>query len=251
MPKYDQLIAQIRTIATTVVQIQKGRVVPRAEDVALADGARQFQATFAYADLVGSSLLAARFPTADVAKIYKAFLGASTVTFRNYQGQIRSFDGDRVLAVFLNDDAEVRAVRAALQLNSAMEEIVRPALRKAIAFLRDGSFVLRHRTGIDSGTVTAVRVGPMANNDLSWIGAPPNVAAKLAASPPEFGTTIATAHVYGRLPDELRWNAGNALWTARNWDGPEGRIQIYGSTALLPVDISPLVRSGFSRWLER
>jgi class 3 adenylate cyclase len=251
MPRHDQLIAQIRTIATTAVHIQRGRIVPRAEDVALVDGARQFQATFAYADLVGSSLLATRFPTPDVAKIYKAFLGAATTTFRSYQGQIRSFDGDRVLAVFLGDDAELRAVRAGLQLNGVMVEIVRPAMHKALAFLREGGFALRHRTGIDSGTVTAVRVGPMANNDLSWIGAPPNVAAKLAASPPQFGATVVTAHVYGRLPDELRWNAGNPLWTPRDWEGPEGRTQIYGSTASLPVDASPFIRTGFARWLER
>lgn len=251
MPNYDHLINQIRTIATTPINVQRGRVVPRAADVALADGARQFQATFAYADLVGSSVLATRYPTADVAKIYKAFLGAATLTFRSYQGQIRSFDGDRVLSVFLGEDAEVRAVRAAMQLNGVMEVIVLPAMRKALAFLRDGNFVLRHRTGIDAGTVTAVRVGPMANNDLSWIGAAPNVAAKLAALPPETGMTIVSAHVHGRLPDVLRWNAGTALWTTYNWDGPEGRVQIYGSAASLPVDLNPFVRRGFARWLER
>lgn len=73
----------------------------------------------------------------------------------------------------------LRATRAALAINWAVEEIIPEAIK---TWWSDGQDFCRitHRVGIDTGEALIVRGGVRDNNDLISIGSAPNVAAKLS-----------------------------------------------------------------------
>src|SRR2546426_1153205 len=97
----DDLAAEIDGILNQTWALRDGQVVPETEDVALAGGGVKLKATVAYADLADSTELAMDFDARVAAKIFRAFLAMSTRILRNEGGAIRSFDGDRVMGIFV------------------------------------------------------------------------------------------------------------------------------------------------------
>src|SRR5437763_4378013 len=77
-----------------------GEVIPESEDVQLGNDCVDFEATFLYADLADSTELAIQDKSV-AAEIVKSYLMGTTRIIRHVGGEIRSFDGDRVMGVFL------------------------------------------------------------------------------------------------------------------------------------------------------
>jgi class 3 adenylate cyclase len=80
-----------------------------------------------FADLVGYTSLSEKLGAEDVATVQAAYFAAVRETVARYQGRVDKFIGDAAMAVFgipraRDDDAE-RAVRAALALTSAVEQL--------------------------------------------------------------------------------------------------------------------------------
>jgi class 3 adenylate cyclase len=96
----DTLTSEIETILTTKWDVRDGNVIPESEDLKLKDGAVKIEGVFLYADLAGSSTLARLCPWETTAKIIRAYLDCCTRSIRYYNGEVRSFDGDRVMAIF-------------------------------------------------------------------------------------------------------------------------------------------------------
>ena len=158
---------------------RNGTVVPATEDIVLRDGAVNIDATYLYADLAQSSLLGQKIKKEVAAKVIRSYLNAATRLLRNYGGEIRSFDGDRVLAIFIGDAKNTNAVRAAFALNWAVKNVLRPKFAAKWPDLSD-IWTANHGVGIDTGQAMLVRGGVRNNNDLISIGAAPNAAAKLS-----------------------------------------------------------------------
>jgi class 3 adenylate cyclase len=83
--------------------IRDGEVVPETSDVALAGGGVRLTATMLYSDLADSTELAMNFDKRTAARVFKCFMAATSRIVRDQGGEIRSFDGDRVMAVFIGD----------------------------------------------------------------------------------------------------------------------------------------------------
>src|SRR6266511_2683142 len=112
--------------------------------------------TVLFADLVGFTPLSERLDPEDVATVQDAYFGVVRETVARYGGELEKFIGDAVVAVFgipraRDDDAE-RAVRAALALSSAVEQL------GARIGLEAGD--LRLRIGVNTGEVAYVGSGP-------------------------------------------------------------------------------------------
>jgi adenylate cyclase len=118
----DDLSENVDEIFDTSWDERSGTVVPEAEDVALKDGAVKLAATFLYADLAGSSRIASVCPWGTTAKIIRAYLDCATRLIRDHDGHIRSFDGDRVMGVFIGDYKNTRATRCARKIFWATEK---------------------------------------------------------------------------------------------------------------------------------
>ena len=70
----DDLLNEVQTIISTPWDKRDGRKIPETEDVALAGGAVEIDATFLYADLADSSKMAKELDRRIAAKIIKSFL---------------------------------------------------------------------------------------------------------------------------------------------------------------------------------
>ncbi len=122
----DQLRDRVETIFGTELDQRDGRVVPATADVALKDGAVKIDAAFLYADLAGSAILSRACPWTTTAKIIRGFLECATRLIRKHGGEIRSFDGDRVMAIFMGDGQGHNAVNAAFGIHWAVHKVIRP-----------------------------------------------------------------------------------------------------------------------------
>src|SRR5688572_30671688 len=98
MPIKDDLEKDVKAIANMTWSSRDGQVVPSTDNVALVDGAVNLEATLLYADLADSTEMA-MYDKKMTGKVYKAFLACASRIIKDEGGQIRSFDGDRVMGV--------------------------------------------------------------------------------------------------------------------------------------------------------
>lgn len=228
MPLKEVLLRDVTTTLARTLTVREARVVPSAATLALTGGAARISVAMLYSDLADSTKLASEFDSRIAARVAQAFMAICSRVVRRHRGEIRSFDGDRVLAVFVGTSKCSSAAKAALQINWAFSHVLRPRLEAKYPSLRD-QFTLGHCTGVDSGEVLAVRGGIINNNDLVWIGRAPNVAAKLSSIRNAPYYSYITPAVYASIAEDVRRSAGGELmWEEQTW--PRGPVtEIYGS----------------------
>jgi adenylate cyclase len=219
--------------------VRRGNKAPTVDSVALRDGAVRINATFAYADLAKSSDLAQDVTDEIAARVIRAYVSAATRVFRKHGGEIRSFDGDRVMAVFMGESHITRAVDAGLGINWAVHKVIRPQLDEHWPANLD-PWVMNHAVGIDTGEALMVRGGvrdsnDQENNDLIAVGPAPNVAAKLSGLRHRPSIYITQA-VWEDMASTVSFaqsgdREGEYMW---DWSGTEtigGKtVDIHGST---------------------
>jgi adenylate cyclase len=132
-------------------------------------------ATVLFADLSGYTAIAETLDPESVKRLLERILTRLGEEVRAYGGYVDKFIGDNVMAIFgapvaHGDDAE-RAVRAALGMQAAMDEINEPLSQQ-----HGVTFALC--VGINTGEVLAGRVG----DSYTVIGDSVNVAARLQAA---------------------------------------------------------------------
>jgi adenylate cyclase len=176
----DTLTDEMETILSTKWDERSGNVVPDSESVALKDGAVKIEAAFLYADLAGSSRLAKLCPWETTAKIIRAYLNCCIRSIKVHGGEIRSFDGDRVMGIFKGDTPNTDATRCAREIDWMVEKVLNPKAKEKFRSVKDNNINIRHCIGIDTSTAVAVRAGIRNANDLIWIGRAPSFAAKLS-----------------------------------------------------------------------
>lgn len=175
--------ATIKTALDSILsepwKVTEPRDVPNSEAVTLLNGAASIDATYLYADLANSSGLAQKVSPESAARVVRMYLNMAVRVLRHYEGHVRSFDGDRVMAVFMGDSKNSNAFRAALAINAYVTKTI-PNLLVGLPEVAAAGWEMKHGIGIDTGPALLVRGGVRNNNDLISIGAAPNVAAKLA-----------------------------------------------------------------------
>lgn len=125
----EDLEGSVDGILSTSFDERDGRVVPSTGDVTNSQAVK-LDAVFLYADLAGSSALARHCPWDTTAKIIRSFLYCAARLIRAYNGQIRSFDGDRVMGVFIGDMKNTWATYCAREIFFCTEEILEPMATK-------------------------------------------------------------------------------------------------------------------------
>lgn len=210
--------------------VRDGQVVPKTEDVALAGGAVKLDATILYADLADSTDLAMNYDRRVAAKVFKCYLSSCSRIIRHFGGEIRSFDGDRVMGIFVGSYKNSAATKTALKINAAFLDVIKPKLEKKYSSLTSGSYKLAQCVGVDTSDVLVVRSGVRNNNDLIWVGRAPNIAAKLSTRRNSPYHTYITKSVYNRLSDELKYSDKKAqMWEELKKEFGEKGIVVYRS----------------------
>lgn len=157
------------------------------------------------------------YKTQFAAEVYKAFLLCATRTIRLNGGEVRSFDGDRVMGVFIGDSKNSAAARTGLQMNYAVKKIIGSALRDQY---RSAYYTLRHTVGIDTSEILVVRSGIRNNNDLVWVGSAANHAARLSSLSSDYPTRITPA-VFKMLNEKSKFGGDprRIMWASADWNG--------------------------------
>lgn len=141
-------------------------------------------------------------------------------------GQITSYDGDRVMGVFIGDTQTTSATRCALKINWAVRHIINPALKNQYSTT---DYAVKQVIGIDTSPLRAARTGVRGGNDLVWVGRAANHAAKLAAIKSSAGPTWATAAAYEQMATKLGGSEKHFMWKKYTWPDMGG-AEIYASS---------------------
>jgi class 3 adenylate cyclase len=213
----DDIKDAVADVVNADWNLRKGQVVPHTEDITLKNGAVELDAVYLYSDMADSTGLARDFDRTTAAKVIRAYLDATCRVIRSCGGQIRSFDGDRVMAIFVGGSKNSDAAKCGLQINHVVQNIVRPAVEAKLPSLKTRGYVLKHCVGVASGSALVVRGGVRDHSDLVSVGRAPNVAAKLSDIRTGYRTYI-TKEVFNRLNSDSKYRSDADPKVM--WDGP-------------------------------
>jgi adenylate cyclase len=229
MPLVEEITQIIDDIIRGRWEITEGRVIPETDDIGLGNKGVKLNATMLYADLADSTEMAISNQEI-TAEVYKAFLACCSKIILLRDGSIRSFDGDRVMGVFIGDYKNTNAVKAALHIKYVFNEILAPKFKAQYAVFRDGTLKLNYSVGVDTSSVLVARAGIRNNNDLVWIGQAPNIAAKLSTLRESPFNSFITKAVYDAMDNIGKLSNGVNMWESRTWNTlPMGLRNIYRS----------------------
>ena len=158
-------------------------------------------------------------------RMYKTYLVCAARVIRSEQGNITSYDGDRVMAVYTGRRMVERAVRSAFKLYYVVQELINPAEQELTSGTR---FAMRQSVGIDTSELLVVMASLRTANDLVWIGRAGNYAAKLSSR--RAPATHITEDVYDLLPAHMKTGEnGRPIWVTGT--APEiGHRRVHSST---------------------
>ena len=202
-----ELRERIGTILNEGWNTREGKSVPHTGDIVLKNGAVEIEAAFLYADLAGSTALQKGYKLTFAAKAIRMYLAGASAIIRQFEGDIKSFDGDRVMGVFMGGSKCNNAVKAAYMINWMVREVINPLV--VDRHKNNGTepvWIAQHGVGIDVGPSFVARAGvrnasgETTHNDLIFTGRAPNVAAKLSAlRGNQAGPVVITKDVFNRL----------------------------------------------------
>src|SRR5215210_2859292 len=135
--------------------------------------------TIVFCDLSGSTSLGEKLDPESVRQMVGRYFEAMRTVLERHGGTVEKFIGDAVMAVFgiptLREDDALRAVRAAVEMRTALEELNEQLERR-------WGVRLRVRTGVNTGEVIA---GDPARGHGFVTGDAVNVAARLEQAAPD------------------------------------------------------------------
>jgi class 3 adenylate cyclase len=200
---------------------REGKVIPELEHLTLGNDRVELEAVFLYADLADSTELA--IGKREIAsEVCKAYIRGVTKLIKDNDGEVRSFDGDRVMGVFFEGEKNTAAVRCGVQIATFFNEVLVPEL-KGFYGLGIAGFNLSQTVGIDASEVYVCRAGARNDNDLIWVGRAPNIAAKLSGVRNGYNVLITDA-VYPYLLSEVLndIHTGKNVWLSVDVPGMKG-----------------------------
>lgn len=166
---------------------QQGRIVPTIEHQHLTVNARndlrsiEINACVMHIDLRDSTNFNQLFNAEITSKVYTAFIRMVLQAASEHNGSVRNIVGDRVMIIFVGENAFKNAIECAISCNSFMKTL-QPTFNSLLA----GKFIVKAGIGIDYGTMNVVLVGITKrgregydNQNLVWLGQPANIASKL------------------------------------------------------------------------
>jgi class 3 adenylate cyclase len=226
----DELTADVSAVVKAAWDKRDGKVVPETDDLRMANDRVVLTAVMLYADLADSTELAMHNQEV-AAEVFKCYLRGVTKIIHKNGGEVRSFDGDRVMGVFVGNSKNTSAVTCGLNINWFFRHVLVTEFKSFYCqTLKDQT--LNQCVGIDTGIVHVARAGVRDNNDLIWVGRSPNIAAKLSSIREGNYNTLITKAVYDGMLDVARFNgSGQNMWESRTWEAGRayGAQEVYRS----------------------
>lgn len=140
--------------------------------------------TVLFADLEGFTTMTEQLPASEVVGLLNAYFTVMTAVVEHFGGTVDKFIGDAMLVVWTGpspQEAAERAVRAALGIQAAVEELQE-------RLLMEGRRPAKVRIGISSGRAILGEIGGAHRRETTVIGDAVNTAARLESLNKEFHT---------------------------------------------------------------
>jgi class 3 adenylate cyclase/tetratricopeptide (TPR) repeat protein len=217
----------------------QGATLPKVgSEAPIAAGRRAVTALFA--DVAGSTRLAAELDPEDVVDIVGGTVRRFCEIVERYGGTVKDVAGDGILALFgapnAHEDDPERAVLAGLEIQRVAAEHSRTVARDA------GIDPLGVRVGIETGIVVIAPVGGGSRLEMGATGDAVNTAARLQAEA-EIGTVLVGPETRRQLGDSMRWGPTQRLELRGKSDAVEGAVALGARERLADHDV-PLVGRG-------
>jgi adenylate cyclase len=185
--------------------------------------------TFLYVDMRGSSSYTDQHRLQSITKIYKAYHHCMVECIKENNGNIRSFDGDRVLAVFVGKSKVYNAINCAMKMVGCRYDVLQPKINTVF---KNDKFSLG--VGISTGNTMVSKAGvgyDKNNRDLIWLGDPPNLGSKLSDKADSPYSIYICKETFGRLTEGNRYTTKNGIktdmWTKDFFKFKTQNIDIY------------------------
>ncbi len=223
----DEITDKVDAYMRSKYEITDAYVIPDKQSISFGAKAKKLNAVVMYVDLRASrNLLSGNTPLL-TCRVHKAFLYAVSKCIRDQQGELRSFNGDSVLSFFKGDDAEKRAVKAAMKAKYAVVKIINPIVKEKAEKKLDFGI------GIGRGEIHVVKSGIAGNEiyqDLIWVGWPTYYAfeyGNIARSPKNIWIS---KNVYNVIKDDdsMIYSNGKNMWIySDNHTFSFGNVRVY------------------------
>lgn len=219
-----------------------GRVIPDVDDIPLGNTGTEIELAMLFVDIRESTKIVDALRRITAARMYKAFLWGVAQIVRMNGGELRSFNGDGILSVFIGDNKRTNAAKAALQMTWFGQKVLKPKLDSVFQNnqeLRGQGIEFNFGIGIDVGKVLVVRGGIRGenNNDLVWVGNATNYAVKLSAISEDGYNIYISEDVYKYMNESSKFSGApkRDMWESRIWTSMGG-IVIYRSNWTWPIN---------------
>lgn len=183
----------------------------------------KFESTVLYIDMRDSTEVLNKHNKPTIAKIHKAYLYTTVKIAKSLGGEVRSFNGDSVLAFFQGTSKQSlsNAVKAAMQIRYM---IANP--ESGINTLLGKYSAVNFGIGIDDGKILCAKVGVGGDNntkDLIWIGNSINKSVIISdecSSPEHIGIS---QYVHDNLLDDVKYG------TEKDYFGNDKKVSMWKS----------------------
>lgn len=208
MPLLEDLQNKIETYKIEKFEIEDTTIIPDAENSKLTFGNKGLigEYAFLFTDIRKSSAIIDTYGHEKAAKIYQSFHEINVKVVIANNGSIRSFDGDSIMGVFTGNFKNNDAIKAAMQIQFGVRNILNPTLETNI----------KCGIGIDYGKILITKVGKGVNannNDLVWIGKATGYASHLCNQADD--SILISNNSYLKLVNDRKFSENINMWGAK------------------------------------
>lgn len=210
----EDIKSKVKNIIDTNYVVEDVSYVPSIDNSKLTFGNKglKFEATVLFIDMRGSTDVLNKHNKSTVAKIHMAYFHAIIKIANLYDGQVRSFNGDSMLAFFQGTTKNTlsNAVKAAMKIKYILND-GDEGINKILNKYTPVDFGI----GIDDGKILCTKIGiggDSNNKDLIWIGNAVNKSVVISdecKNPTHIGIS---SFVYNNLNDEVKYYLEKDLW---------------------------------------
>jgi len=160
---------------------------------------------FLFVDIRKSSKLHDVYGLKNAARIYQSFHDINVRIINSLDGEVRAFDGDRIMAVFSGESKCSNSVQAGMKIIWSIRNILNKKINPKISC----------GIGIDFGKTLITKVGKgrnVNNNDLVWVGQACNYASHYCQEADN--SVIISNNTFNRISKSCKFSSKNEnMWS--------------------------------------
>jgi adenylate cyclase len=210
----SEISEKVKDILYSNFETEEVTYVPEITNSKLTFGNKglQFEATVLYIDLRDSTAILNKHNKSTIAKIHKAYLHTTVKIAKSLGGDVRSFNGDSVLAFFQGTSKRSlsNAVKAAMQIRYMLAHS-ESGINNLLAKYSAVDFGI----GMDDGKILCVKVGIGGDDntkDLIWIGNAVNKSVIISDNCKASEYIGISSYVHSNLEDDVKYGTQKNYW---------------------------------------